>query len=78
MVSDQVKLKSACLTTDFLENVSLNIAQLFMKEMVIIYFTLLKFQVILNSQVHNFQKLKNISRKAVNFFSNKNKSNLFE
>ena len=24
-----------------------------------------------NSQVHNFQKLKNISLKAVNFFSNK-------
>ena len=31
-----------------------------------------------NSQVHNFQKLKNISLRAVNFFSNKNKSNLFE
>ena len=30
------------------------------------------------SQVHNFQKLKNISLKAVNFFSNKNKSNLFK
>ena len=30
------------------------------------------------SQVHNFQKLKNISLKAVNFFSNKTKSNLFE
>ena len=30
------------------------------------------------SQVHNFQKLKNISLKAVNCFSNKNKSNLFE
>ena len=28
--------------------------------------------------MHNFQKLKNISLKAVNFFSNKNKSNLFE
>ena len=27
---------------------------------------------------HNFQKLKNISLKAVNFFSNKNISNLFE
>ena len=33
---------------------------------------------ILISQVHNFQKLKNISLKAINFFSNKNKSNLFE
>ena len=31
-----------------------------------------------NSQVHNFQKLKNISLKAVNFLSNKTKSNLFE
>ena len=30
------------------------------------------------SQVHNFQKLKKIQLKAVNFFSNKNKSNLFE
>ena len=35
-------------------------------------------KVALNSQMHNFQKLKNISLKAVNFFSNKNKSNLFE
>ena len=34
--------------------------------------------VYLISQVHNFQKLKNISLEAVNFFSNKNKSNLFE
>ena len=33
---------------------------------------------LLGSQVHNFQKLKNISFKAVNFFSNKTKSNLFE
>ena len=31
-----------------------------------------------SSQVHNFQKLNNISHNAVNFFSNKNKSNLFE
>ena len=31
-----------------------------------------------NSQMHNSQKLKNISLKAVTFFSNKNKSNLFE
>ena len=31
-----------------------------------------------NSQVHNFQKLKYKSLKAVNVFSNKNKSNLFE
>ena len=30
------------------------------------------------SQVHNFQKLKNISLNAINFFSNKTKSNLFE
>ena len=30
------------------------------------------------SQVHNFQKLRNISLKAVNFFNNKNKSNMFE
>ena len=30
------------------------------------------------SQVHNFQKLKIISLKAVNIFSTKNKSNLFE
>ena len=29
------------------------------------------------SQVHNFQKLKYISLKAVNLLSNKNKSNLF-
>ena len=33
---------------------------------------------LLNNQVHNFQKLKNISLKAVNFFSNKHKSNLFK
>ena len=32
----------------------------------------------MNSKVHNFQKLKNISLKAVNFFNNKYKSNLFE
>ena len=31
-----------------------------------------------NSQVHNLQKLKNTSLKAVNHFCNKNKSNLFE
>ena len=30
------------------------------------------------SLVHNFKKLKNMSLKEVNFFSNKNKSNLFE
>ena len=30
------------------------------------------------SQVHNSIKLKNISLIAVNFFSNKNKSNLFQ
>ena len=32
----------------------------------------------MNSQVHNFQKLINISLKAVNVFSNKYKSNLFQ
>ena len=32
----------------------------------------------IDSHVHNFQKLKNISLKAINFFSNKYKSNLFE
>ena len=31
-----------------------------------------------SAQVHNLQKLKNISLKAVNVLCNKNKSNLFE
>ena len=37
-----------------------------------------KNKIAINSQVHNLQKLKNISLKADNFFSNKSKSNLFE